>query len=77
MQRYAGGPLAEKLGDKLAAAGVNVQAVYGGTEFGPLTMPRLHRGQEADWEWLEFSDRPKLRWVAQGDGTYECQALVH
>ncbi|KAG6892282.1 nonribosomal peptide synthetase [Termitomyces sp. T159_Od127] len=31
---------------------------------------------EQDWAYMEFSDRAEIRWVPQGDGTFECQFLT-
>ncbi|RDB20740.1 Non-canonical non-ribosomal peptide synthetase FUB8 [Hypsizygus marmoreus] len=72
---YSGGPVAEKLGNSLAASGVNLRAVYGGTEFGAPTLPRFSRDDQ-DWEWMEFSPKVNIRWVDEGDGRYECQFLT-
>lgn len=29
-----------------------------------------------DWEWMAFKDSMKLRWIPQGDGTFELHLLV-
>ncbi|KAG5652630.1 putative secondary metabolism biosynthetic enzyme [Sphagnurus paluster] len=35
------------------------------------------KGEEKEWEYVRFAeDRVKLRWVPQGDGTFECQFLT-
>ncbi|KAH9939474.1 hypothetical protein B0H21DRAFT_780597 [Amylocystis lapponica] len=67
---FGGGPLSTTSGNKLVAAGVNLQSTYGTTEVGAVTMT-LH-----DWEWIEMSSRVDTRWVPQGDGTYELQILT-
>ncbi|KAG6812313.1 hypothetical protein H0H93_013889, partial [Arthromyces matolae] len=67
---YSGGAVAPKLGNFLAAAGVKFRPGYGGTEFGSPTLPLPRPGDENEWEYMEFSDRTKVRWVPQGDGTY-------
>ena len=60
----------------MIASGVKLCPVYGGTEFGGPTLPFKEKGDEGDWAYMEFSDRVKVRWASQGDGTYECQLLV-
>ncbi|KAF8974264.1 hypothetical protein BDZ97DRAFT_1772696 [Flammula alnicola] len=58
---WSGGALAPKLGDYMV----------------PLPTTSLKRiGDEADWPYVEFSDRTNVRWIPQGDGTYECQFLT-
>ena len=85
LKTFAGGPLSEKSGNKLAAAGVKFYAIYGATEFGSATSVLDADDSEsagantkisADWAWMSFSDRIKPRWVPEGDGTYELQLLV-
>ncbi|KAF9223042.1 putative aminoadipate reductase [Gyrodon lividus] len=72
---YGGGPLAVKVGDALCAAGVTIGAAYGGTEFGgPVFTPNKKDIVDGDWNWFRFADN--IRWVPQGDGTYECQVLT-
>ena len=85
MQCYAGGPLSERNGDKLAAAGVKLYGVYGATETGSLTCildaeECAEDGAEvkttADWAWMTFFENVKVRWAPEGDGTYELHVLV-
>lgn len=82
---YAGGPLSEKNGTKLTNAGVDLVCIYGGTEFGvPSACFDLELGAKnnpagktrEDWQWMQFTDRVKVRWEPQGDGSYECVLLV-
>ncbi|KAJ3525806.1 hypothetical protein NM688_g8348 [Phlebia brevispora] len=82
---FSGGPLSEKNGNKLAAAGVKFFAVYGATEFGAYTDvfdaddsqgPDAPVKTSADWAWFSFCDRVKPRWIPQGDGSYELQFLT-
>jgi hypothetical protein len=80
---FAGGPLAQKCGDKLVKAGVKLVSMYAGTEFGCATFPfypdkpnEEDDRTPLDWQWLKFSPRYKVRWVPQGDGSYECQIMV-
>ncbi|KAH9941064.1 hypothetical protein B0H21DRAFT_811720 [Amylocystis lapponica] len=86
---FGGGPLSTASGNKLVAAGVNVQSTYGTTEIGPVTMvtfPDRTPGADAhsdnttktlqDWEWIQISPRVVPRWIPQGDGTYELQILT-
>ena len=74
-------------GTKLANAGVKLFSVYGGTEFGVYinlcdtdefpggSWP--YQKTREDWSWMGFSEeRLKIRWVPQGDGTYELHLLV-
>ncbi|KAF8438365.1 putative aminoadipate reductase [Boletus edulis BED1] len=73
---FGGGPLAKRTGDALATAGVNLSSAYGGTEFGPLTYVLRDSTERQLWEWLRFGKNQNIRWVPQGDGTYECQVLT-
>ncbi|KAF9810700.1 hypothetical protein IEO21_06834 [Rhodonia placenta] len=82
---YAGGPLSEKNGTKLTNAGVDLVCIYGGTEFGvPSACFDLELGAKnnpagktrEDWQWMQFTDRVKVRWEPQGDGSYECVLLT-
>lgn len=57
-------------------SGVRLNPGYGGTEFGSPTYPYKRKGDERDWAYMEFSERSNVRWVPQGDGTYECHFLV-
>ncbi|KAF7794887.1 hypothetical protein EIP86_006030 [Pleurotus ostreatoroseus] len=85
MVAFSGGPLSDKNGDKLVAAGVQLFAVYGATEFGAWTDVwdaddsqgvNAPVKTSADWAWFSFCDRVNPRWVPQGDGTYELQLLT-
>ncbi|KAJ6558269.1 acetyl-CoA synthetase-like protein [Mycena capillaripes] len=75
---YAGGPLATRVGDFLFSQGVNIVSLYGATEFGaPSIVARREAEQDAgEWAWFRFSSRVNIRWVPQGDGTFECQFLT-
>ncbi|TFK33802.1 acetyl-CoA synthetase-like protein [Crucibulum laeve] len=72
---YGGGPLPHQLGDSLAAAGVNIQALYGTTEIGGTAVIRMEL-DPMEWDLMQFSERTKMRWVLQDDGTYEAQYLT-
>lgn len=79
IQAFSGGPLSERNGNKLVEAGVPLQVVYGGTEFGVHS--RLFggddsRGPSTEWQWVAFPDYLNCKWVAQGDGTFELHFLV-
>ena len=76
LEVFAGGPLAKKTGDALVAAGVKLSSVYGATEFAPITYTFRSRTEQTLWEWVRFGPNQRIRWVAQRDGTYECQVLV-
>ena len=65
-----------KLGNFMMESGVRIAPVYGATEFGVLTHVSHNKGDETDWEYMAFSDRCKIRWEPQGDGTFEAQFLV-
>ena len=65
-----------KLGDLLIHSGVHITPVYGATEFGGPAHFFRKDGDYKDWEYITFSDRCKIRWDPQGDGTYEAQFLV-
>ncbi|KAJ7045248.1 putative aminoadipate reductase [Mycena alexandri] len=73
-----GGPLASRVGDFLFAQGVNVVPLYGSTECGVVNL--IHRRkaevEAGEWAWFRFSSRVNVRWVPQGDGTFECQLLT-
>ncbi|KAJ7899903.1 putative aminoadipate reductase [Mycena leptocephala] len=71
----SGGSVPPRVGDTLANAGVKLRALYAGTEFGALSILVPQRGDEAEWEWIQFYDKIKLRWAPQGDGIYECQII--
>ncbi|KAF7965726.1 hypothetical protein HWV62_42156 [Athelia sp. TMB] len=79
---YAGGPLASKVGDALARAGVNIVSLYGATEVGcPTTLEFASQGagsalEPAEWAYMRFSKGVNVRWVPQGDGSFESQFLV-
>ncbi|KAJ7625734.1 putative aminoadipate reductase [Roridomyces roridus] len=75
---YSGGPLAQRVGDKLVEQGVNLVPIYGATEFGAPSIVKRHQEEKdaGEWAWLRFSDRVHVRWMPQGDGTFECQFLT-
>ncbi|KAJ7625844.1 acetyl-CoA synthetase-like protein, partial [Roridomyces roridus] len=74
---FGGAPLAEQIGDELVAQGVNLVLSYGGTEFGPVDVLKRRGNVDAsDWSWIQISQGVRVRWVSQGDETFECQFLV-
>ncbi|KAJ7636836.1 putative aminoadipate reductase [Roridomyces roridus] len=74
---YGGASLTESIGDALVQLGVNLVVLYGGTEFGPVsTLPPRGGGDPSEWAWFGFSDQVRVRWVPQGDGTFELQLLT-
>ncbi|KAJ7656866.1 putative aminoadipate reductase [Mycena polygramma] len=75
---YAGGPLAARVGDSLFSQGVNIIPIYGATEFGGPCLVKRRKAEEdaGEWQWLRFSSRVNVRWVPEGDGTFECQFLT-
>ncbi|KAE9406898.1 acetyl-CoA synthetase-like protein [Gymnopus androsaceus JB14] len=70
---YAGGPLSPRIAESLISRGVIVVSGYGGTEFGVVTELRM---DTETWQYFEFMEGTNIRWVAQGDGTYEAQFLT-
>ncbi|KAJ7696821.1 acetyl-CoA synthetase-like protein [Mycena rosella] len=75
---YSGGPLASRVGDSLFSQGVKIIPMYGATEFGTPCLVKM-RQEEIDageWAWMRFSSRINVRWIPQGDGTFECQFLT-
>ncbi|KAF4617234.1 hypothetical protein D9613_005789 [Agrocybe pediades] len=73
----SGGPVTPKIGNLLVSSGANLFTTYGGTEFGGVTCLTRREGDGDDWTYMEFSERCRIRWMPQGDGTYECQFLAH
>lgn len=77
-QGYGGGPLARKVGDFLSHQGVTISCLYGTTEIGIPTT--LSDGAEdrvpEDWSYMRMDKDVNMRWVPQGDGTFESQFLV-
>ncbi|KAG6878934.1 putative NRPS-like protein biosynthetic cluster [Termitomyces sp. T32_za158] len=73
---YSGGAVAPKLGNFMIANGIKLHPGYGATEFGSPTYAIPRPGDENDWAYMEFSERCEVRWVPQGDGTFECQFLT-
>ncbi|KAJ7484451.1 putative aminoadipate reductase [Mycena latifolia] len=73
---WAGGALPNQLGSFLHGSGVKLRGVYGATETGPICFVTALEGDEQEWEWYRFADQVKVRWVPQGDGTFECQLMT-
>ncbi|KJA27591.1 hypothetical protein HYPSUDRAFT_212216 [Hypholoma sublateritium FD-334 SS-4] len=73
---YSGGSISKQLGDFLVESGIALKTIYGGTETGGPAFSSNRAGDEREWEYLEFSERCKVRWVPQGDETFECQLLT-
>ncbi|KAJ3715279.1 hypothetical protein DFJ43DRAFT_1007325 [Lentinula guzmanii] len=71
---YGGGPIAPRVAELLIAKGVCVSTGYGGTEFGVVSELRIDHTET--WQYFEFRDRTNIRWVPQGDGTFEAQFLT-
>lgn len=72
-QYYGGGPLPPHTGDYLVSRGVKIVTAYGATELGIVV--RLSVPAE-DWLYVEFSERCNIRWVPQGEKSFEAQFLV-
>ncbi|KAJ7892397.1 putative aminoadipate reductase [Mycena leptocephala] len=73
---WSGGSLPQRTGDALVEAGIHLMAVYGATEFGPISTVIPWKGDAKEWAWFRVSDLVKVRWVPQGDGTFEGQILT-
>ncbi|KAJ7153103.1 putative aminoadipate reductase [Mycena crocata] len=73
---WGGGTLPSQVGNFLQASGVKLRGVYGSTETGPICFIKELKGDEQEWEWYRIADQIKVRWVPQGDGTFECQLLT-
>ncbi|KAJ3731317.1 putative aminoadipate reductase [Lentinula guzmanii] len=69
-----GGPLSHATGDYLVSSGVHLRAIYGLTEAGSPSTWSMEDGFE-DWSWHKFPEGPHIRWIPQGDGTFEIQFL--
>jgi acyl-coenzyme A synthetase/AMP-(fatty) acid ligase len=72
---FGGGPLPKSTGDYLVSRGVNLVVAYGGTEFALVIRPRATLSEE--WEYLEFVDKVTVRWVPQGDGSFEAHYIAN
>ncbi|KAG5337586.1 putative NRPS-like protein biosynthetic cluster [Termitomyces sp. Mn162] len=57
---YAGGPLPPKLGNNLAASGVQLYPFYGGTEFGGPTCILRDKAEVMEWEYMRFYPHTKV-----------------
>ncbi|KAF7303443.1 Acetyl-CoA synthetase-like protein [Mycena indigotica] len=76
MVMYSGGTLATKVGDYLVSQGVNLVQVYGGTEFAAGNTLKRTNVLPSEWNWLQISESVNIRWMAVGDGSFECQFLT-
>jgi hypothetical protein len=57
--------------------GLRLIGAYGATEFGALSSLIPYEDDIKEWAWFRVSPLVKVRWAPQGDGTFECQILVH
>ncbi|KAJ6611594.1 acetyl-CoA synthetase-like protein [Mycena sp. CBHHK59/15] len=73
---WSGGPLPQRIGDGLVDAGVNLLCGYGCTEASVISTVIQYEGDAKEWAWFRIADMVKVRWVPQGDGTFECQVLT-
>ncbi|ELU36220.1 AMP-binding domain-containing protein [Rhizoctonia solani AG-1 IA] len=76
-QIFAGGPLAEATGNKLAEQGVHFRSCYGATEFGGVT-ETSEVDETSDWNYLQFSPQVDARFIPQnnGDNLFELAFVV-
>ncbi|KAG6860000.1 hypothetical protein C0995_000687 [Termitomyces sp. Mi166 len=76
LEGWAGGPLLLKLGNTLSEAGLMLCPLYGATEVGiNMRYIPIAIKDPGDWEYMQFQDHMNIRWVPQGDGSFECQFL--
>lgn len=78
-QMYGGGPLSEKKGEFLTAAGISLVQIYSATEFSAVIVIPPHESitnGNPYWQWIEFSDRYNIRWAPRDPDLYELQVLV-
>ncbi|KAJ7782239.1 putative aminoadipate reductase [Mycena maculata] len=73
---WAGGPLPQRIGNALSEAGLKLVAGYGATELGAMTHMVPYEEDAKEWAWFRLPDQVKVRWVPQGDGTFECHILT-
>ncbi|KAJ6473849.1 putative aminoadipate reductase [Mycena sanguinolenta] len=73
---WSGGPLPQRIGDGFMNAGVNLLSGYGTTETGPISVARRREEDVKEWAWFQLPDMVKVRWVPQGEETFECQILA-
>ncbi|GAB1525258.1 hypothetical protein RhiTH_008416 [Rhizoctonia solani] len=76
-QLFAGGPLAEAIGNKLANQGVRFRSCYGATELGVVT-EASEIDEFNDWNYVQFSPRVDVRFISQntGDNLFELAFVV-
>ncbi|PCH34315.1 L-aminoadipate-semialdehyde dehydrogenase [Wolfiporia cocos MD-104 SS10] len=70
---FAGAAVPDDLGDRLTAAGVNINAIYGTTETGSLLGSKRDFAKDKAWNWLraEGPIADHLVMEDRGEGTYE------
>ncbi|KAF8217447.1 hypothetical protein K438DRAFT_1656334 [Mycena galopus ATCC 62051] len=73
---WGGGPLPQRIGDGLVNPGVHLLTGYGATETGTIAALWPYDEDAKDWGWFRTSDLLNVKWVPQGDGTFECQILT-
>ncbi|CAE6407221.1 unnamed protein product [Rhizoctonia solani] len=77
---FAGGPLAEATGNKLAEQGVRFRSCYGTTELGGITeVDEVGEvGEASDRNYVRFSPRVDVRFIPQnnGDNLFELAFVV-
>ncbi|CCM04467.1 uncharacterized protein FIBRA_06647 [Fibroporia radiculosa] len=70
---FAGAALPDELGDRLTAAGVNINAIYGTTETGSLIKSTRNFAIDKAWNWLRM-EGPIADYMVmedRGSGTFE------
>ncbi|KAF8193608.1 hypothetical protein K438DRAFT_1720091 [Mycena galopus ATCC 62051] len=72
---WSGGPLPQRIGNGLANAGVKLISGYGATETGAISVVNHYDEDAKEWAWFRVSDLVKVRWLPQGDETFECHVL--
>ncbi|KAF9261228.1 acetyl-CoA synthetase-like protein [Marasmius fiardii PR-910] len=80
LKLVGGAPLSKETGDKLVAEGIPVMVAIGLSEIGVLSRFPQGNGNlsdlpesplKDDWEYFELNQQSNVRFVPQGDGTYE------
>ncbi|KAF5393844.1 hypothetical protein D9757_000419 [Collybiopsis confluens] len=70
---FGGGPIAPSVAESLISRGVPIISGYGGTEFGVVS--DLIWSKDS-WQYIRFMEEVHIRWIPQGDGTFEAQFLT-
>ncbi|KAF5354614.1 hypothetical protein D9757_012341 [Collybiopsis confluens] len=74
---FAGGPLSQSTGDLLVQNGVQLHAVYGGTEVGTISRMLPDKSLGEDWQYFQFAEYfdPHLAAWDEAENVFELWAL--